>query len=163
MLFGENCEYKRFWQRHFGLPTMTPQVLRAARASLKLGLPKHHGVAILGFNCYEWFVAKFGAIFAGGIDAGVYPTNGLPLLRFFLSTMCCVLLYLALPVASDNFFFRPWCHCSSRQQLWSSHRLRWKSFSPCQVLFHSWSRSFHEGIPCSSNHFSPFSSSYNPL
>nr|XP_033814310.1 long-chain-fatty-acid--CoA ligase ACSBG2-like [Geotrypetes seraphini] len=47
----------------------------AAKAFLKLGLERFHGVAILGFNCPEWFFADIGAIMAGGIPAGIYITS----------------------------------------------------------------------------------------
>lgn len=32
---------------------------------LQLGLERYHGVAILGFNAPEWFIADIGCIFAG--------------------------------------------------------------------------------------------------
>eukprot|EP01086_Lenisia_limosa_P002771 TRINITY_DN16785_c0_g1_i1.p1 TRINITY_DN16785_c0_g1~~TRINITY_DN16785_c0_g1_i1.p1 ORF type:complete len:660 (+),score=194.25 TRINITY_DN16785_c0_g1_i1:39-1982(+) len=79
-------------------------VLRAARASLKLGLPKHHGVAILGFNCYEWFVAKFGAIFAGGIDAGVYPTNGPDAIAHLVNNCEAHIAFAESPSALAKFY-----------------------------------------------------------
>ena len=47
----------------------------AAKAFLKLGLEPFHGVGILGFNSPEWLISNLGAIFAGGIAAGVYTTN----------------------------------------------------------------------------------------
>nr|XP_033792808.1 long-chain-fatty-acid--CoA ligase ACSBG2-like isoform X2 [Geotrypetes seraphini]XP_033792818.1 long-chain-fatty-acid--CoA ligase ACSBG2-like isoform X2 [Geotrypetes seraphini]XP_033792826.1 long-chain-fatty-acid--CoA ligase ACSBG2-like isoform X2 [Geotrypetes seraphini] len=47
----------------------------AAKGFLKLGLERFHGVAILGFNCPEWFFADIGAIMAGGIPAGIYVTS----------------------------------------------------------------------------------------
>lgn len=47
----------------------------AAKAFLKLGLERYHGVAILGFNSVEWFIADIGAIFAGGLAVGIYTTN----------------------------------------------------------------------------------------
>ncbi|XP_009296341.1 long-chain-fatty-acid--CoA ligase ACSBG1 isoform X2 [Danio rerio] len=40
-----------------------------------LGLEQFHGVAILGFNSAEWFIAAVGTVFAGGIMAGIYTTN----------------------------------------------------------------------------------------
>ncbi|XP_076751867.1 acyl-CoA synthetase bubblegum family member 1 isoform X2 [Xylocopa sonorina] len=50
-------------------------VRTVAKAFLKLGLERHHGVCILGFNCPEWFFAYLGAIYAGGIAVGIYTTN----------------------------------------------------------------------------------------
>jgi long-chain-fatty-acid--CoA ligase ACSBG len=46
-----------------------------AKAFIKLGLKPHHSVGILGFNSPEWFLADLGAVFAGGIATGIYPTN----------------------------------------------------------------------------------------
>uniref|UniRef100_A0A671FF52 AMP-dependent synthetase/ligase domain-containing protein n=1 Tax=Rhinolophus ferrumequinum TaxID=59479 RepID=A0A671FF52_RHIFE len=43
---------------------------RAARALIKLGLQRFHGVGILGFNSAEWFIASLGAILAGKHRAG---------------------------------------------------------------------------------------------
>ncbi|XP_037361087.1 long-chain-fatty-acid--CoA ligase ACSBG2-like isoform X2 [Talpa occidentalis] len=48
---------------------------KAARALIKLGLRRFHGVGILGFNSKEWFIAYLGAILAGGISVGIYATN----------------------------------------------------------------------------------------
>lgn len=46
-----------------------------AKAFIKLGLERFHGVCIMGFNSPEWVIANFGCIFAGGLTAGVYTTN----------------------------------------------------------------------------------------
>ena len=46
-----------------------------AKALIKLGLEPGKGVAIIGYNCPQWFYADVGAIFAGGIPAGIYTTN----------------------------------------------------------------------------------------
>ncbi|XP_069945343.1 long-chain-fatty-acid--CoA ligase ACSBG2 [Cherax quadricarinatus] len=46
-----------------------------AKAFIRLGLERFHGVCIMGFNSPEWLIANFGAIYAGGIAAGVYTTN----------------------------------------------------------------------------------------
>ncbi|XP_044900477.1 long-chain-fatty-acid--CoA ligase ACSBG2 isoform X4 [Felis catus] len=48
---------------------------KAARALMKLGLQRFHGVGILGFNSVEWFIASLGAILAGGLCVGIYSTN----------------------------------------------------------------------------------------
>ncbi|XP_033107079.1 long-chain-fatty-acid--CoA ligase ACSBG2-like [Anneissia japonica] len=47
----------------------------AAKSFLKLGLERYHGVGIMGFNAPEWFIASFGAMFAGGLGVGIYTTN----------------------------------------------------------------------------------------
>lgn len=46
-----------------------------ARALIKLGLDESHGVCIMGANSPEWFMANFGAIFAGGLSVGIYANN----------------------------------------------------------------------------------------
>eukprot|EP00697_Spironema_sp_BW2_P001630 gnl/Spiro4/12189_TR6433_c0_g1_i1.p1 gnl/Spiro4/12189_TR6433_c0_g1~~gnl/Spiro4/12189_TR6433_c0_g1_i1.p1 ORF type:complete len:687 (+),score=162.59 gnl/Spiro4/12189_TR6433_c0_g1_i1:46-2061(+) len=46
-----------------------------AMGFLSYGLPRFASVAILGFNHPEWFFSCIGAIFAGGLSAGVYPTS----------------------------------------------------------------------------------------
>ncbi|XP_037021048.2 long-chain-fatty-acid--CoA ligase ACSBG2 [Artibeus jamaicensis] len=48
---------------------------KAARALIKLGLERFHGVGILGFNSVEWFIAYLGAVLAGGLCVGIYATN----------------------------------------------------------------------------------------
>jgi len=47
----------------------------AARAFISLGLERYDGVNIYGFNSPEWFVGEMAAIFAGGIAAGIYPSD----------------------------------------------------------------------------------------
>lgn len=51
------------------------RVRLTARGFIKLGLEVGKGVAIIGFNCPQWLMADVGAIFAGGIPAGIYTTN----------------------------------------------------------------------------------------
>lgn len=46
-----------------------------AKAFIKLGLERFHGVCIMGFNSPEWAIANYGAVFAGGLSTGVYTTN----------------------------------------------------------------------------------------
>ncbi|XP_039734488.1 long-chain-fatty-acid--CoA ligase ACSBG2 [Pteropus medius] len=48
---------------------------KAARALIKLGLERFHGVGILGFNSAEWLIASLGTILAGGLSVGIYATN----------------------------------------------------------------------------------------
>lgn len=47
----------------------------AARGFLSLGLLPGQGVAIIGYNCPQWFFSDVGAILAGGMPAGIYTTN----------------------------------------------------------------------------------------
>jgi len=51
------------------------QARLVARGFLKLGLEPKQGVAIIGYNCPQWFLADVGAILAGGFPAGIYTTN----------------------------------------------------------------------------------------
>ncbi|KAK7077908.1 catalytic activity protein [Halocaridina rubra] len=48
---------------------------QVAKAFIRLGLQRFHGVCIMGANAPEWVIANFGAIYAGGLSAGVYPTS----------------------------------------------------------------------------------------
>jgi hypothetical protein len=48
---------------------------------IDLGLNRFDIVCILGFNSPEWHISYLGAIFAGGLSAGIYPTNGTCLIR----------------------------------------------------------------------------------
>ncbi|XP_058137049.1 long-chain-fatty-acid--CoA ligase ACSBG2 [Dasypus novemcinctus] len=48
---------------------------RAAKAFLKLGLERFHGVGVLGSNAEEWVIASIGAILAGGFSVGILPTS----------------------------------------------------------------------------------------
>ncbi len=36
---------------------------------------RRHGVGIIGFNSPEWFISDLAAVHAGGMAAGIYPTN----------------------------------------------------------------------------------------
>ena len=51
------------------------QARLAARGFLRLGLQPRQGVAIMGYNRPEWFVADLGAILAGALPAGIYVTS----------------------------------------------------------------------------------------
>ncbi|XP_033328653.2 acyl-CoA synthetase bubblegum family member 1 isoform X1 [Megalopta genalis] len=51
------------------------QVKTVAKAFLKLGLERYHGVCIIGFNSPEWVISDIAAIYAGGFAVGVYTTN----------------------------------------------------------------------------------------
>ncbi|GAB1301246.1 Acyl-CoA synthetase bubblegum family member 3 [Apodemus speciosus] len=48
---------------------------RAAKAFLKVGLERFHGVGIMGMNSSEWVIASIGAIMAGGISVGILSSN----------------------------------------------------------------------------------------
>jgi len=47
----------------------------AARAMMAMGLEPFDGVNIFGFNSPEWLMSEVGAIFAGGVAAGIYPSD----------------------------------------------------------------------------------------
>ncbi len=51
------------------------EVFRAAAGLVALGVEVGDGVAIMGDNCPEWFIADVAAIAAGGIPTGIYTTN----------------------------------------------------------------------------------------
>jgi len=56
-----------------------------ARAMLAAGLGRFDGVAILGFNAIPWHTAAVGGILAGGVVAGMYPTNSPPVCAHILT------------------------------------------------------------------------------
>ncbi|XP_073910522.1 long-chain-fatty-acid--CoA ligase ACSBG2 [Castor canadensis] len=58
---------------------------KAAKALIKLGLERFHGVGILGFNSVEWFIAALGAIMAGGLCVGIYATNSAEACQYVIS------------------------------------------------------------------------------
>jgi long-chain-fatty-acid--CoA ligase ACSBG len=70
LCFKDKDEYESINFREY-----KEQVHHMAKAFIKLGLRQRHTVCILGFNSTEWFIADLAAITAGGIAAGVYPTN----------------------------------------------------------------------------------------
>lgn len=49
---------------------------------MKVGLQPYDGVSIIGFNSPEWAISDVGAIFAGGVAAGIYTTNNPPACEF---------------------------------------------------------------------------------
>ncbi|XP_037085162.1 long-chain-fatty-acid--CoA ligase ACSBG2-like [Pollicipes pollicipes] len=61
------------------------QVRTAARAFIQLGLQPFDGVAIMGFNAPEYFVANMGAIMAGGVSTGMYTTSSSATCQFYLT------------------------------------------------------------------------------
>jgi len=54
----------------------------AAKAFIKLGLKRFHGVGILGFNAPEWHISCVACILAGGLSAGIYTTNSVDATRY---------------------------------------------------------------------------------
>jgi len=50
-------------------------IIQTAKSMIQLGLQPHDCINIIGFNSKEWFLSQFGAMAAGGIPAGIYPTN----------------------------------------------------------------------------------------
>eukprot|EP00088_Acartia_fossae_P049686 TRINITY_DN5492_c0_g1_i1.p1 TRINITY_DN5492_c0_g1~~TRINITY_DN5492_c0_g1_i1.p1 ORF type:complete len:720 (-),score=161.38 TRINITY_DN5492_c0_g1_i1:926-3085(-) len=54
----------------------------AAKAFIKLGLKRYHGVALLGFNAPEWHISCVAGIVAGGLSAGIYTTNSVDATRY---------------------------------------------------------------------------------
>jgi len=51
------------------------ECLTVGRAMIALGLERFDGVNIYGFNSPEWFMGEMASIFAGGIAAGIYPSD----------------------------------------------------------------------------------------
>eukprot|EP01061_Rhynchopus_euleeides_P038578 TRINITY_DN66161_c0_g1_i1.p1 TRINITY_DN66161_c0_g1~~TRINITY_DN66161_c0_g1_i1.p1 ORF type:complete len:764 (+),score=360.29 TRINITY_DN66161_c0_g1_i1:80-2371(+) len=56
--------------------------IRAGKAFRALGLEDRDGVCIFGFNSPEWMMSQLGATFAGGITAGIYPSDNEEQVRF---------------------------------------------------------------------------------
>ncbi|XP_040572294.1 long-chain-fatty-acid--CoA ligase ACSBG2 isoform X2 [Lepeophtheirus salmonis] len=69
-------------------------VRTAAKAMLKCGLEEGNGVCILGFNSPEWFIADLGAIYAGGIPSGIYPTNNPDSCKYIASHCHCTIMFV---------------------------------------------------------------------
>jgi long-subunit acyl-CoA synthetase (AMP-forming) len=57
-------------------------VRRAASGLAALGVERGAGVAIMGFNRPEWYVANLAAMAAGGVPAGIYTTSTAEQCRF---------------------------------------------------------------------------------
>ena len=62
------------------------RVEKIAKVFIKLGLKRHHTVAVLAFNSAEWFISELAAIHAGGILAGVYTTNSVDAVHHVLES-----------------------------------------------------------------------------
>ena len=64
--------------------SIVQEVELVSKAFIKLGLESRHGVAIIGFNSPEWFIADLAAVFANGIAAGIYATNSPEACKYIL-------------------------------------------------------------------------------
>lgn len=49
--------------------------IKSAKSLIKLGLEMSECITICGFNAPQWFLANNGAVLAGGVSCGIYPTN----------------------------------------------------------------------------------------
>ncbi|ALC39624.1 CG4500, partial [Drosophila busckii] len=69
-------------------------VERTALMLLQLGLEERSSLGILAFNCPEWCFAELGAVRAGAIIAGIYPSNSAEAVHHVLAssdaTVCIV-------------------------------------------------------------------------
>ena len=68
------CKRDGLWQTTTWSEYRT-QARLAARGFVQLGLQPGQGVAIVGYNCPQWFLSDIGAILAGGVPAGIYTTS----------------------------------------------------------------------------------------
>ncbi|KAF4323802.1 hypothetical protein BBO99_00000979 [Phytophthora kernoviae] len=59
----------------YSFQTYYDKCCQFAKSLLHVGLERYQGVSIIGFNSPEWAIADVGAIFAGGVAAGIYTTN----------------------------------------------------------------------------------------
>eukprot|EP00941_MAST-03F_sp_MAST-3F-sp1_P005416 g5416.t1 len=56
--------------------------LAVAKGMIALGLQRFDAVSIYGFNSPQWFMGEMGAILAGGVAAGIYPTDTAEQIKF---------------------------------------------------------------------------------
>jgi len=74
---GNNLKCLSYADYHSSIKTV-------ARAFIKLGLEPRRTVAIFGFNSPEWFLSEMGSVYAGGLVAGLYPTNSAEVNKYIL-------------------------------------------------------------------------------
>jgi len=58
------------------------ECLLVGQGFMSLGLERFDAVTIYGFNSPEWIMAEMGCILAGGIAAGIYPTDTAEQVKF---------------------------------------------------------------------------------
>ncbi|CAB4064572.1 ACSBG [Lepeophtheirus salmonis] len=75
-----------------GSRTLKHDIKLTAKAFIKLGLDPFYTVCIYSFNCPEWFISNLGAIFAGGLSAGLYPTNSSSTNEYLMNNSRCQIL-----------------------------------------------------------------------
>lgn len=56
--------------------------MSVAKAFIKLGLKRFHGVSILGVNAPEWHISAVAGTIAGGLTSGIYTTNSIDAVRY---------------------------------------------------------------------------------
>uniref|UniRef100_A0AAV1UP22 AMP-dependent synthetase/ligase domain-containing protein n=1 Tax=Peronospora matthiolae TaxID=2874970 RepID=A0AAV1UP22_9STRA len=61
--------------KSYSFQTYYDKCCQFAKSLLHVGLDRYQAVSIIGFNSPEWAIADIGAIFAGGVAAGIYTTN----------------------------------------------------------------------------------------
>lgn len=67
----QSCDQQREWTwRQY-----EQDIKQVARALISLGFNARDCINICGFNCPEWLLLDLGAVFAGGMAAGVYTSN----------------------------------------------------------------------------------------
>ena len=68
------------WKRY------SEEAKKFAKALIALGVQPHEVATIQGANSPQWMFANLGTILAGGVSAGVYPTNGRELCEYIVGS-----------------------------------------------------------------------------
>jgi long-chain-fatty-acid--CoA ligase ACSBG len=77
--YEENEEWVNItWNKYNDL------VNQSTKSLIKFGISANQGVAIHGFNSYQWIVANLAAIFSKGLSVGIYPTNGPEVCKYII-------------------------------------------------------------------------------